>query len=315
MKYGLLFSGQGAQRPGMGIDFLADPLFKRIVEEASAASELDLVTVMKGENGELSATRLVQPALATVSYGIYRMLVRDLELPVAGMVGLSLGEYPALFAAGAVDFASGMALLAARARYMEEDALTRRSGLLALIDYQPRVVDKLLEAAKDAGWPVDVANYNSPRQMVVGGAPAALADFAARVTQSGAAKRAVALKVAGAFHTPFFNGARTKMGPRLAKVAFQTPRVPVYSNTLRRPFTKENLPGVLARQLAVPTHFGAALAALVEDTGTSTTIEIGPGKVLSRFARQVTPSLHCHHVGTMKDYQTLVQEVSNGING
>lgn len=162
MKYGLLFSGQGAQRPGMGIDFLVDPLFKKIVATASAATQLDLVQIMRGTAGELTQTRFVQPALATVAYGIYRMLMRDLALPLAGMVGLSLGEYPALMAAGAVDFPSGMALLAARANYMETDALTRQSGLVALIDYQPTAVAHLLKLAQQAQVPVYPANYNSP---------------------------------------------------------------------------------------------------------------------------------------------------------
>lgn len=169
MQIGVLFSGQGAQKPGMGVDFLGDPLFCQLVEEASQATGLNIATLMKGEGGELDYTKYVQPALVTVSYGIYRMLERDLQLPIAGMVGLSLGEYAALMAARALDFTPGMALLADRARYMQEDADQVPSTLAAIVEPKLDVVSQAVEAAQAAGQGVYFANYNSPDQVVLGG--------------------------------------------------------------------------------------------------------------------------------------------------
>lgn len=315
MQIGVLFSGQGAQKPGMGVDFLGDPLFCQLVEEASQATGLNIATLMKGEGGELDYTKYVQPALVTVSYGIYRMLERDLQLPIAGMVGLSLGEYAALMAARALDFTPGMALLADRARYMQEDADQVPSTLAAIVEPKLDVVSQAVEAAQAAGQGVYFANYNSPDQVVLGGAKEALEQVVEEITAKEAAKKAVVLKVSGAFHTQFFNGARQKMTERLKTVAFHTPTVPVISNTTVTPFEKEGLADVLARQLAVPTHFGDDLAYLINHQGVDTTLEIGPGKTLTRFAKQVDRKLTRYRISSLADYQAFVKEVSDGTQG
>ena len=109
MYYGILFSGQGAQRSGMGVELMADSLFSRIVSWASDVCELDLLKIMKNEHNELNKTVYVQPAIVTVSYGIYQMLKRDLpQLPIKGMIGLSLGEYAALIASNSLSFEEGI---------------------------------------------------------------------------------------------------------------------------------------------------------------------------------------------------------------
>lgn len=304
MKIGILFSGQGAQKPGMGIDLLADPLFAQTVADASEATGLDITTILRGEHGELNQTANVQPALVTVSYGIYRMLCRDLpKLPVAGMVGLSLGEYAALLAAQALSAADGFKLLADRGRYMQTDADAQAGGLAALVDPQEKVVDQVLATST-----VRVANYNSPHQLVIGGPAAELKTVVAQLKAAKAAKKIVILRVSGAFHTPLFNNARQKMHDRLASVSFATPRVPVISNTTVQPFTADHLAEILERQLAVPTHFGADLQYLIDHEKIDQTLEIGPGKTLSHFARQVDRHLQRAHIATMADYEDYVKE-------
>lgn len=304
MKIGILFSGQGAQKPGMGLDLLVDPLFAQTVAEASAATGLDITTILRSENGELDQTANVQPALATVSYGLYRMLRRDLpKLPVAGMVGLSLGEYAALLADKAVSAADGFKLLADRGRYMQTDADAQASGLAALVDPQERVVDQVLATSA-----VQVANYNSPHQLVIGGPVAELKTAVSQLKTAKAAKKIVILRVSGAFHTPLFNNARQKMHDRLATVTFATPQVPVISNTTVYPFTADNLSEILERQLAVPTHFGEDLQYLIDHEKIDQTLEIGPGKALSQFARQVDRNLQRANIATMTDYENYVKE-------
>lgn len=304
MKIGILFSGQGAQKPGMGLDLLVDPLFAQTVAEVSAATGLDITTILRSEHGELDQTANVQPALVTVSYGLYRMLRRDLpKLPVAGMVGLSLGEYAALLAAKAVSAADGFKLLTDRGRYMQTDADAQASGLAALVDPQEKVVDQVLATSA-----VQVANYNSPHQLVIGGPVAELKTAVSQLKTAKAAKKIVILRVSGAFHTPLFNNARQKMHDRLATVTFATPQVPVISNTTVYPFTADNLSEILERQLAVPTHFGEDLQYLIDHEKIDQTLEIGPGKALSHFTRQVDRNLQRANIATMTDYENYVKE-------
>lgn len=171
MYYGILFSGQGAQRSGMGVELMADSLFSRIVSWASDVCELDLLKIMKNEHNELNKTVYVQPAIVTVSYGIYQMLKRDLpQLPIKGMVGLSLGEYAALIASNSLSFEEGIKLVADRARFMQQDADREISTLAAVLDPQLQEIKELITAQQENGQRVYIANYNSPRQIVVGGA-------------------------------------------------------------------------------------------------------------------------------------------------
>lgn len=305
MKLGILFSGQGSQKPGMGLDFLTDDLFKQTIQAASEATELDIIRILKSEQGELDETKNVQPALVAVSCGIYRMLQRDLpKLPVAGMIGLSLGEYAALISAGALALKPGLSLLADRGRYMQADADAVASSLAALINPD---LDSVNWVLKDHPK-VTVANYNSPRQLVIGGPEKEVQLVAELLKQQEAAKRVIVLNVSGAFHTALFNPARQKMHQRLKDVIFTEPEVPVISNTTIQPFAADNIAEILERQLAQPTHFGEDLQKLVEYEQINGVLEIGPGKTLSRFARQVNRSLNCEHISSIEDYQAFIKE-------
>lgn len=313
MKYAILFSGQGAQRPNMGVDLMADSLFSDTIDQASRATGLDLLTIMKSEHDELKQTVNVQPAIVAMSVGLYRMLKRDLpDLPVAGMVGLSLGEYSALLASEAVDFDSGMQLLADRAKYMQADADSTPSTMAAVLNPQVDGLVALLKQLADSGEKVYPANFNSPRQVVIGGAAESVKKAGKLIKDQGLGKKVVQLRVSGAFHTPFFNTARGKMHDRLTKVTFKDPDVVVMSNTTSQPFTADNISSILERQLAVPTHFDACLKALIKDQGADRTLEIGPGKTLTGFARQIDRHLDRGHIATLSDYQQFVEEVANG---
>ena len=305
MKFAILFSGQGAQKAGMGFDFYSDPLFAQAIEEASAAARLDLRKIMKSEHGELSKTANVQPALVTVSAGIYRLLQRDLpKLPVGGMVGLSLGEYASLIASGAIGFDAGIALLADRGRYMQADADAQQSAMAALVSPDLEHVQKILSAYPTV-W---VANYNSPRQVVIGGTTEELKAAANALKDAGATKKIVILKVSGAFHTPLFNKAARRMHERLKGVKFNQPAFPVISNTTVEPFQAATISQIMERQLAVPTHFGEDLQYLINHAGIDATLEIGPGRTLTSFAHQVDRSLKRANIASRADYERFIEE-------
>ncbi|WP_367342646.1 ACP S-malonyltransferase [Limosilactobacillus sp.] len=305
MKLGLLFSGQGSQKPGMGLDFLSDPLFSELISAESAASKLNLRKIMASEDDELKETKNVQPALVAVSYDIYRMLQRDLpQMPVAAMAGLSLGEYGALMASNSLSADEGLPLLADRGQYMQDDADRIDSAMAAILNPDVSAVENVCDHY-DQVW---VANYNSPKQLVIGGVSDQVEQAAAELKEQQAAKRVVVLRVSGAFHTPLFNQAREKMHQRLQSVHFAEPTVPVISNTLVQPFAADDIATVMERQLAVPTHFGEDLQYMVDHERIDATLEIGLGKTLTRFAKQVAPTIAHDHISTLADYEKYVKE-------
>lgn len=305
MKLGILFSGQGAQKPGMGLDFLSDPLFTNIISQGSQATGLDLEKIMASKDGELKQTKNVQPALVAMSFGIFEMLKRDLpKLPINAMVGLSLGEYAALIASQAIPVANGLRLLKDRGEYMQADADHVDSTMAAVLN---PVQDKVAMICNRYSQ-VWIANYNSPQQVVLGGTTEQVKAAVEDLKNEECAKRVVVLKVSGGFHTPLFNGARAKMHERLSGEKFGQPMVPVMSNTIVEPFNITNIASIMERQLAVPTHFDKDIQYMIQHFGVNTTLEIGPGKTLSRFAKQVDRKLICNHIGTLKDYQAYLKE-------
>lgn len=308
MKFALLFSGQGAQKPGMGLDLLQDPLFKQTIAQASAASGQDIVADFKSENGELNKTIHVQPALVSFEAGLYRMLKRDLpELTIAGMVGLSLGEYGAMFASGALDLKETISLVSDRAKYMQVDADQVDSGMAALIKPDLAQVKAILTNLQSEGKQVYLSNFNSPKQVVIAGEKEAVSLATAQIKQKKAAKRAVELKVNGAFHTPLFKTASAKMHERLKQVAFKRSQIPVISNTTVKPLTND-WSQVMEKQLAVPTHFGGCLQYLLDHEEVDATLEIGPGKTLSSFAHQVDRKLKTFRIDSLETYQKFIEE-------
>lgn len=307
MKLALLFSGQGAQKPGMGLDLMSDPLFSQTIAESSEASGQDIKVIYQSQNGELQKTVYVQPALVAFETGVYRMLQRDLpNLLVAGMVGLSLGEYGAMFASGALDLKNTISLVSDRARYMQADADQVQNGMAALLRPKLSEVQKIVADLQKQGKKVWVANYNSPKQVVIAGEKSAVGAAVKEIKQEKAALRAIKLRVNGAFHTPLFNGAKAKMKQRLRSVTFKQTKVPVISNTTAQPFT-DDWQSIMARQLAVPTHFGQCLQYLIEHERIDATLEIGPGHTLSSFAKQIDRSLERYQIGSLKEYQAFVE--------
>lgn len=307
MKLAVLFSGQGSQKSGMGIDFLADPLFKKTIEEASEASGQDLVQVFKSEHGELDQTLHVQPALVSFEVGIYKMLVRDLAIKPQAMIGLSLGEYGAILASGALSLSDGIKLVADRASYMQEDADQVESGMLALVKPDLAKCQAIVEKLTAQNLAVYISNYNSPKQVVLGGQKNAVKQAAQAIKEEAGAKRVVELAVNGAFHTPLFDQASQKMATRLQAVEFKPSICPVYSNTTCQVFD-EKINQTLAEQVNHPTHFGECVQNAVNDQAIDTTLEIGPGKTLTSFAHQVDRSLNTYRIGSFTEYQTFIEE-------
>lgn len=306
MKYGILFSGQGAQFEEMGLDFYQNsPLFKEYIDKASEITSYDLREIFANQDNQLSQTKYVQPAIVAMSVGIYKMLSQALgnQFEVGGMVGLSLGEYSALMASGKLNYQDGMAALKDRAIYMQEDADENPSMMGAAMNPDIEKLEAICAEIAD----VTIANYNTPKQVVLGGTTTGVKEAMAAIENQGAAKRVVPLKVSGAFHTPLFINSSQKMGKRLENITFENTDTQVISNTTVKPFETEKIAQILEAQIVNPTHFGDCLQYLIDNENINATLEIGPGQTLTKFAKQVDKSLDRHHISSLEDFEKFIE--------
>lgn len=308
MKLAILFSGQGSQFTDMGLDFYQEsPIFKDCVDEASEIADFKITSVFANDGDKLSETKYIQPAIVAMSIGIWKMLQNTLgdKLAVEGMVGLSLGEYSALIASQKLSFSDGMSVLKDRAIYMQDDANKVDSKMAAIIDPQIEVIEKLCTDYPN----VYVANYNTPKQLVIGGNGEELVDIVDKIDSLNAAKKIVELKVSGAFHTPLFTNASQKMKKRLLNVTFTEGSNLVVSNTTMRPFEKDSLAEILAKQIIKSTHFGECVQYLIDNKKIDTVLEIGPGKTLSKFTKQIDKSIKRYHISKLSDFKKFIDSV------
>ena len=251
----------------------------------------------------LKQTKYVQPALCAFSYGVFKALKNAApDLNVVGGIGLSLGEYPALIASSMLDFETGMKLVSKRAEFMQEDCDRHQSSMAAILKPDVELVEKICAEISTDEKPVSIANYNSPKQVVIGGDDEAVKKASEKLSEEGK-MRVVELNVNGAFHTPLFRTSSQRLGEVLKDVSFKDPEFVIESNTDRIPFTKENAAEILQRQVMSPTHFAACVEKMIKDCEIETFVEIGPGETLSKFVKQIDRNIGRASVETLEKMQ------------
>lgn len=281
MTVGYLFAGQGAQAVGMGKDLAAAfAPAQQLFDRAGAILGFDLAKVcFEGPPEELNRTDRCQPALLV--HGLACLEVAKARgLPEGdAAAGLSLGEYTAHVYAGSLAFEDGVRLLQKRGQYMQEACDRTPSGMVSILGLER---DKVAEAVKGRG-DVGIANLNCPGQIVISGENAALERAVARCKELGA-KRAIPLKVAGAYHSAVMKPAQEKMQRELAAVKISSPRIPVYANVSARPLTDpEEIRAALSTQICSPVLWEDTIRAM----GAPKYVELGPGKVLAGLVRKI----------------------------
>ena len=287
MKIGLLFSGQGAQQVGMGADLYANvPEYQQVIDRASQVLGYDLAQLTAEDEQKLAQTQYVQPAILAMSTGIITALGDTLPKPIAGL-GLSLGEYSALTAAGVMDYEQAVAIIKDRGAYMQAVGNANPGKMVAIMGDDQALIEGVLEKLQSQGKRVYAANYNTFAQLVIGGIAEDVDETVTALTEAGI-KRTVALPVSGAFHTPLLQEAADQLGERIADETFHEMTFPIYSNTTSDVFDIDQLHDVLTRQLMSPTYFAQALQKML-DAGVDTLIEVGPSSTLIKFAKKIAP--------------------------
>ncbi len=281
-----LFAGQGAQFVGMGRDLAeAFPECRDLFARAGERLGYDLAALcFNGPENELVKSDRCQPAVFTVSAACWLALNRGAPRPPgAGAAGLSLGEWTALWVAGAIEFDDAVRVLAARGRFMQEACEQQDGAMLSVIGLPPAALEPI---ARQAG--VFLANYNSPEQTVLSGPRAGIGE-AERLARAAGAKRVIPLAVAGAYHSPLMAPAAERLADVLRGVPLQTPRMPVVSNVTGEPHGgPDAIRELMVRQVTAPVRWVSAME-WFRGRGVTRYIEFGPGRVLSGLAKRIHP--------------------------
>ncbi len=283
-----LFPGQGAQAVGMGKDLYETYSSARaIFDEADAALGFSLSKLcFEGPEEDLRRTLNTQPAILTTSYACLRAaqelgILSDGDLP-GFMAGHSLGEYTALAAADALTFGEVIRLVRERARLMDEAGAKNPGAMAAILGMDE---DALAAVCRETG--VQMANINSPGQVVISGFVDAIAKATEMATARGA-RRAIPLEVSAAFHSRLMEPANEGIAKAVAEVKFRNPRVPIIANSTALPLTTaDEIRDELLSQLCAPVRWQSTIEYMAAH-GVNEYVEIGPGRVLTGLAKRIS---------------------------
>ncbi|MEM8883842.1 MAG: ACP S-malonyltransferase [Planctomycetota bacterium] len=291
MSIGLLCPGQGAQKVGMGVLWAErSPGARAIFDRANEALGYDLYALCaEGPADRLTRTDVCQPAILATSAACLAAGEEEGRLDrsqLGAALGLSLGEYTALYAAGVLALEDALKLVHLRGTAMQEASNEPPSGMTSILGATREEADEVCTAATAEGGVCVVANLNAPGQVVISGDKPAL-DRAEAIAAEKGFRRAIRLEVAGAFHSPLMEPARARLEEAIAGCAFQTAQFPVYGNVDASPDTDPDaLRGKLIRQLTSPVLFADSIQRAMDD-GVRSFVELSPGRVLTGLVKKV----------------------------
>ena len=303
VKVAYIFPGQGAQSVGMGKEFYENSTEAKAVFAAADKIIPGLTDVVfNGPQEKLTATKYCQPAIFTYSIAALKALEahpKFKNVTPCFACGLSLGEYSALTACGALSFEETLKLVERRSFFMEEAAKLKKGAMAAVIGMDK---DELIAICSRTG--AEVANFNSPEQIVITGEADKVARASAMLQEQGA-KRVIPLDVSGAFHSSLMRPAAAKFEVELKKAALQPSRLPILSNVDAKPaIDPEVIRRNLARQITSSVQWVDSVRNIA-CAGVTTFLEIGPGNILKGLIRKIDPSMVVHNIRKPADIDAL----------
>lgn len=280
-----VFPGQGVQFVGMGKDLYENnPVAKEMFDKANEILGFNITDLMfNGTDEDLRQTKVTQPAIFLHSVILAKTMGDDFNPDM--VAGHSLGEFSALVAAGALSFEDGLRLVSARAQAMQKACEKTPSTMAAVLALPDARVEELCASVTEGV--VVPANYNCPGQIVISGSIEGVDAACAKMLEAGA-KRALKLKVGGAFHSPLMEPARAELADAIAHTDFHAPKCPVYQNVNAEPQTDpETIKKNLIAQLTAPVRWTQTIQNMIA-AGADTFVEVGPGAVLQGLVKKIS---------------------------
>ena len=290
----LMFPGQGSQSVGMGADLYKNfELVKKIFKEADEKLNFHLSRIiLEGPENELKLTKNTQPAIMTLSYSIYKLIVEEFGVDIKEtkyFCGHSLGEYSALVSIGSLTFEDALYLLHERGKSMQEAVPEGHGAMLAVLGIKLEDIEKLITEMKVKGI-CEIANDNSDSQVILSGEKKAIDEISDILKKN--KKKSIFLPVSAPFHCSLMKSAAEKMKDKILKTNFKKPNKEIISNVTARPVADTD---VIRRE---------TLMFMVEN-GVNEFIEIGPGKVLSGLAKRISGNINVKSINTIEDIKSL----------
>ena len=304
MKTGILFAGQGSQKPGMGKDlYEKSELFK---ETFNMLPDEMKEYAFEGPAEKLQETVNTQPVIVAFAVGVMK------ELEKAGIkpdmaAGLSLGEYSALYAAGVFDDETVLDVIKLRASEMSKASDGIDCAMQAVLGLEREKLEKCCEDASGEGV-VSMVNFNCPGQIVISGERKAVEKCGELAIEAGA-KRVMNLPVSGPFHTEFMKPAGEALKEKFKTIKFNNMKFPVIFNATGRPLAEgETVADLLVKQVSGSVYFEDTVR-YMEEKGIDTVIEVGPGKTLSSFVRKTAKNIRCFNIENADDLEKVISQL------
>lgn len=300
-KIAFIFPGQGAQVCGMGQDFYEQTeTGKQVFDTATEILGFSMPELCFEKNDRLDTTEYTQPAMVTASLAMMKVLMERTGIKPDAAAGLSLGEYPAMAAAGVMSVEDAIRTVRQRGILMQEAVPAGIGAMAAVLAMDAEEIERVIEPIEG----VQIANYNCPGQIVISGKKEAVDEAAEKLKEAGA-KRVIPLNVSGPFHSRMLTEAGEKLGKVLDTVEIHEPVIPYAANVTAEYVTKaEDVKPLLVKQVSSSVRWEQTMRMMLQD-GVDTFIEIGPGKTLAGFMKKIDRNVRVINIEKLEDIEKV----------